>query len=94
MTEVQESLPNKVSLSDMMAKIKSTTYTVLPNGKTTICQLVLENGFSIEGQSACVDPANYNQALGEKYAFENAIDKMWPLEGYLLAETIYQHSKK
>jgi len=94
MTEVQEALPNKVSLSDMMAKIKSTTYTVLPNGKTTICQLVLENGFSVEGQSACVDPANYNQSLGEKYAFENAIDKMWPLEGYLLAETIYQHSKK
>lgn len=94
MTEVQETLPNKVSLSDMMEKVKSTTYTLLPNGKTTICQMVLENGFSIEGQSACVDPKNYNQALGEKYAFENAIDKMWPLEGYLLAEKIYQQSKK
>lgn len=94
MTEVQETLPNKVSLSDMMAKIKSTTYTLLPNGKTTVCQLILENNFSIEGQSACVDIANYNQALGEKYAFENAVDKMWQLEGYLLAEKIYQQSKQ
>ena len=94
MTEMQDGLPNKVSLSDMMAKIKSTTYTILPNGKTTVCQLILENGFSIEGQSACVDIANYNQALGEKYAFENAVDKMWQLEGYLLTEKLYQRSKQ
>lgn len=87
-------MPNKVSLSDMMAKIKSTTYTLLPNGKTTVCQLILENNFSVEGQSACVDIANYNKALGEKYAFENAIEKMWPLEGYLLAEKIYQSTKE
>ena len=87
-------MPNKVSLSDMMAKIKSTTYTLLPNGKTTVCQLILENNFSVEGQSACVDIANYNKALGEKYAFENAIEKIWPLEGYLLAEKIYQSTKE
>lgn len=87
-------MPNKVSLSDMMAKIKSTTYTVLPNGRTTICQVTLENGFTVEGSSACVDIANYNQALGEKYSFEKAIDKMWELEGYLLCEKIYQSTKE
>ena len=87
-------MPNKVSLSDMMAKIKSTTYTVLPNGRTTICQVTLENGFTVEGSSACVDIANYNQALGEKFSFEKAIDKMWELEGYLLCEKIYQSTKE
>ena len=87
-------MPNKVSLSDMMAKIKSTTYTVLPNGRTTICQVTLENGFTVEGSSACVDIANYNQALGEKYSFEKTIDKMWELEGYLLCEKIYQSTKE
>jgi hypothetical protein len=87
-------MPNKVSLSDMMAKIKSTTYTLLPNGRTTICQVTLENGFTVEGSSACVDIANYNQALGEKYSFEKTVDKMWELEGYLLAEKIYQSTKE
>lgn len=87
-------MPNKVSLSDMMAKIKSTTYTLLPNGRTTICQVTLENGFTVEGSSACVDVANYNQALGEKYSFEKTVDKMWEIEGYLLAEKIYQSTKE
>lgn len=94
MQEVNQPMPNKVSMSDMLAKIKSTTYTLLPNGKTTVCQIILENGFSIEGASACVDIKNYNQALGEKYSFEKAVEKMWELEGYLLTEKIYQSNQE
>ena len=82
-----------VSLNDIQAKVKKTTYTVLPDTTTTICQLFMENGYVILGTSACVDPAKYNQALGEKYAYEDAINKAWPLEGYLLAEEIFQRSK-
>ncbi len=82
-----------VSLNDIQAKVKKTTYTVLPDGKTTICQLHMENGYTINGYSSCVDPSKYNQALGEKYAYEDAINKAWPLEGYLLAEEIFQRSK-
>lgn len=82
--------PNKVSLNDLLAKVKGATYTVLPNGRTTICQLTLENGYTVEGQSACVDIANYNKALGEQYAYNDAISKIWPLEGYLLAESLYR----
>ncbi len=83
-------LPNKVTLNDILSKIKNATYTVLPNGRTTVCQLTLANGYTVEGQSACVDIANYNRALGEKYAYEDAIDNCWPLEGYLLAERRFQ----
>jgi hypothetical protein len=79
-------LPVKVNMTDMMAKIKDTTYTLLPNGRTTICQITLENGFTVEGSSACVTKSEYNQALGEKYSFEKAIDNLWELEGYLLAQ--------
>jgi hypothetical protein len=89
----KEVLPVKVNLTEMMAKIKDTTYTLLPNGRTTICQVTLENGFTVEGSSACVVKEEYNQALGEKYSFEKVIDKMWELEGYLLAEKRYQASK-
>lgn len=77
---------SSVSLSDIQAKIKRTVYTVLPDTTTTVCQLFMENGYVILGTSACVDPAKFNKALGEKYAYEDAINKAWPLEGYLLAE--------
>ena len=82
-----------VSLNDIQDKVKKTTYTLLPDGKTTICQLHMENGFTINGHSACVDPSEYNQALGEKYAYEKAIDNAWELEGYLLAEEIFQRKR-
>lgn len=93
MDERIERLPVRVTLDSMQAKVKSTTYTRLPDTTTTICQLTLENGYTVLGTSACVDPKQYNQALGEKYAYEDAINKMWPLEGYLLAEQRFQASK-
>jgi hypothetical protein len=82
-----------VTLQYIQSRVKKTTYTVLPDTTTTVCQLHMENGYVIMGTSACVDQAKYNQALGEKYAYEDAINKAWPLEGYLLAEEIYQRGK-
>lgn len=59
-------------------------------GTTTVCQIVLQNGFTVAiGTSSCVDPANFNYELGMKYAKEDALkkaeDKLWELEGYRLA---------
>jgi hypothetical protein len=88
-----EPLPTSVTLNSIQNKVQKTTYTLLPDGKTTICQLHMENGYTINGHSACVDPTQYNQALGEKYSYEDAINKAWPLEGYLLAERRYQSTK-
>lgn len=82
-----------VSLNDIQAKVTKTTYTVLPDTTTTICQLHMENGYVILGTSACVDPTKFNKGLGEKYAYEDAINKAWPLEGYLLAQEIFLRSK-
>jgi hypothetical protein len=50
----------------------------------------MQNGFTIEGDSACVSAANYNRGDGEKYAYEKALDNVWAFEGYLLAERLYQ----
>jgi hypothetical protein len=80
----------KVTMQGIFDKIQSTNYTLLPNGKTTVCQLIMENGFSIEGKSSCVDPLEYNQYLGEKYAYEDALNNVWPFEGYLLAEEMFR----
>lgn len=51
---------------------------------TTICVLVLNNGYKVTGQSTCVDPNTFVKTDGEKYAREDAIDKIWPLMGYEL----------
>lgn len=60
----------------------------------TFCTLVLENGFTVTGQSACASPENFNEVLGQQYAYANAVEKVWELEGYLLKEQLYQDQIK
>ena len=56
----------------------------------TICIIILENGFKVEGVSACVDPANYNEEKGRECAYENAFEKIWEVEGYLLRQAMWE----
>ena len=58
----------------------------------TVCVLTLMNGFTVTGESACASPENYNEEIGNKVAFENAREKIWMLEGYLLKEKLYKKS--
>lgn len=53
-------------------------------GCLTICVLVLKNGFTVVGKSACASPANFDAALGRKIAKEDARNQIWALEGYHL----------
>lgn len=50
----------------------------------TFCVLVLRNGFTITGESACASPENFNAEIGRRIARENAVAKVWPLMGYEL----------
>lgn len=50
----------------------------------TFCVLVLRNGFTVTGESACASPENFDAALGQKIARKHATDKIWALEGYAL----------
>ena len=50
----------------------------------TICVLVLKNGFTVTGESACASPENFNADIGARLAREDAIKKVWALEGYVL----------
>lgn len=71
---------------DIDATIVSETYTTLPSGKAMVCELILRNGFSVRGESACVSKENFNEEIGRKIAFDDARNKVWLLEGYLLQE--------
>ena len=50
----------------------------------TFCVLVLRNGFTVTGESACASPENFDAELGRKIARQNAVAKIWPLMGYEL----------
>jgi len=50
----------------------------------TFCVLVLANGFTVTGESACASPENFNADIGRKIARQNAVAKIWPLMGYEL----------
>lgn len=50
----------------------------------TFCVLVLRNGFTVTGESACASPENFNVEIGRRIARENAVAKVWPLMGYAL----------
>lgn len=54
----------------------------------TFCVLVLRNGFTVTGESACASPENFDAEIGRKIARQNAVQKIWPLEGYLLKERL------
>jgi hypothetical protein len=58
----------------------------------TFCVLVLKNGFTVTGESACASPENFDYEVGRKIARANAINKVWPLEGYLLKQMLHQGS--
>jgi len=68
--------------------IVSEQYHVFSGTTLTVCALTLRNGYIVTGESAAVSPANFDQAIGRKIARENARNKIWGLEGYLLREKL------
>ena len=50
----------------------------------TFCVLVLRNGFTVTGESACASPENFDAEIGRKVARQKAVEKIWPLMGYEL----------
>ena len=55
-----------------------------PMRQLTFCVLVLRNGFTVTGESACASPENFDAEIGRKVARANAVQKIWPLLGFEL----------
>lgn len=56
----------------------------------TFCVLVLKNGFTVTGESACASPENFDAELGRKIARQAAVNKIWPLMGYALKQRLHE----
>lgn len=78
----------RVTPDQVEATIKAEVYHVFPGTMLTVCCLTLRNGFNVVGESACASPENFDTAIGQRIARENAKAKIWALEGYLLRERL------
>lgn len=68
--------------------IHSEQYHVFPGTTMTVCALTLRNGYIVIGESAAASPENFDEAIGRKIARDNARNKIWALEGYLLRDKL------
>lgn len=58
--------------------------------KCTVVTAKLENGFVLVESSACVDPENYDEKVGENICKNKIREKLWELEGYALQKSVYE----
>ena len=88
---VEYILPREVCKRDNGVEVFDTT---LPLQTLTFCILTLQNGFTVTGESACASPENFDAEMGRKIAYNNAREKIWVLEGYLLKENLHKKSSQ
>ena len=76
----------RVTMEAVLAEIVDETYTVLPSGRVTVCEITMRNGFTVRGESGVVFIENNIPELGRKYARERAVEQIWQLLGFRLRD--------
>jgi len=79
----------RLTPADIDSKILGADYHRFNGTTVTICCLYLENGFTVTGESACASPENFDEEIGRNIARNNAREKIWQLEGYLLRQRLH-----
>lgn len=94
--EIQDKGLNAPRLTPALidSKVKSVEFHVFAATCLTVCCMTLENGFTVTGESACASPENFNAEIGQKIAEEQARNKIWMLEGYLLKQNLFNQTIK
>lgn len=81
----------RITPDHIQAKVVKEQYHTFEGTTFMVCLLTLENGFNVSGESACASPENFDEEIGKRIARENAVQKIWALEGYLLKERLYEN---
>ena len=86
--EVQKT-PHRVALDEMLKKVADEEI-IYPESipAMTIMIMTTKTGYAVVGKAVPADPANYDADLGIKFAREDCIRQLWPLEAYLLRERL------
>lgn len=51
---------------------------------TTMCFVLMKNGYLVIGHSTPASPENFNPDLGRKLAYDQCLKQLWPILGYEL----------
>ncbi len=92
--DIEQQIQNKglnalrLTPTDIDDAIASEQYHVFEGTTLTVCCLTLKNGFTVTGESAAASPENFDREIGEQIARQNAREKIWVLEGYLLKQML------
>lgn len=78
----------RVTKEHILSLVVKEQYHAFDGSTFTSCLLTLKNGFTVHGESACASPENFDVELGRKIARDNAVNKIWMLEGYALRERL------
>lgn len=76
----------KLTIEHLESLVVAEQYHVFPDTTMTVCCITLKNGFAVIGESACIDPKNFDDRVGREIARAKAIDKLWELEGYRIKQ--------
>lgn len=79
---------SKLSREYLESLIDDTQYQQV-GSTSTVCVLTLRSGFVVVGHSACLNAADFDAETGRAIARENAVSKLWDLEGYHVKATQY-----
>lgn len=80
----------RITPEHVTSLVQSETFTILPSGRTMICELTLANGFTVRGESSVANIENFDEEIGRKISREEAFDKIWGFEAYLLKQRLFE----
>ena len=78
----------RVTEDEVDSAIRDVAYVVLPDQRTTVCQLTLDNGYTVRGESSCLCAENFNAGVGQELAYKDARGKVWALLAFRLADRL------
>lgn len=87
--QLEQSPAPRVTREYIESRINNVDYYFIAQ-TVTVCSIHLDNGFSVRGESACVNEKNFDIDIGKTIAYKNAFDKLWSLFGFLLAEESFK----
>lgn len=70
--------------------IREKHFWLVPGTSTTICAIVLKNGYTVFDSAACIDSRNYQKEIAERLAFSKARDKVFRLAAFAYCD---EHAK-
>ena len=83
-------LSPRLTMEYLKSRIASEHYHHFPVTRTTVCSVLLVNGFSITASVVCKNTDLYDEAIGQKHAMTKVLDKLRKREYYLLRQRLHE----